>query len=126
MLPILSQEIQPSFFQGIRHWLCYCASLFSIQVPGLHHSYVSREPETSIKQKCYKKYSDNGKRVVHNMPLLVFQERLVVHFDTRFKQKSIVRPTRIKTPSVVCIHILYKPIDIYISTTKHKYEGPTL
>ena len=64
-------------------------------------SCVRMEPETPVKHKCYKKYSVSGKRVVRKMPLHLFQERLIEHFDIRFKQKSIVWPTRIKTPSVI-------------------------
>ena len=35
------------------------------------------------------KYTINGKRIVKNMPLSIFQDRLVEHFDIRFKKNDI-------------------------------------
>ena len=34
------------------------------------------------------KYEVDGKRIVRKMPLHLFQERLVEHFDIRFKKKK--------------------------------------
>ena len=47
------------------------------------------------------KYTINGKRVVKNMSLSIFQDRLVEHFDIRFKKNDIVWPRRINTPAVI-------------------------
>ena len=43
----------------------------------------------------------NGKRVVSKMPLDVFQQYLVEHFDIRFKQNDIVWPCRINKPIMI-------------------------
>ena len=47
------------------------------------------------------KYTVDGKRIVRKMPLKVFQERLIHHFDIRFKNKDIEWPKRLRTPTVV-------------------------
>ena len=44
--PVGHQNIHPSFFQGIRHRLCYRANLFSIQVPSFHPS----KPHTPVRR----------------------------------------------------------------------------
>ena len=51
-----------------------------------------------ISDQC-KKYTIQNKRVVHKMPLSLFQLCLVNHFDIRFKQKTIVWPQRIDKPN---------------------------
>ena len=49
----------------------------------------------------FDEYTVNGKRVVAKMPLNVFQNCLVKHFDIRFKQNDIVWPRRIPKPQVI-------------------------
>ena len=49
----------------------------------------------------FDKYVVDGKRIVRKMPLHRFQDRLVHHFDIRFKMKKIVWPVRIKQPSAI-------------------------
>ena len=44
----------------------------------------------------FKKYALDGKRVVSKLPHEVFQERLIHHFDTRFKRQKIKQPVRKK------------------------------
>ena len=47
------------------------------------------------------KYTVNGKRIVKKIPLSIFQDRLVEHFDIRFKKNDIVWPRRINTPAAI-------------------------
>ena len=49
----------------------------------------------------FKKYTCGNKRIVSKMPLSLFQQCLVNHFDIRFKQKSITWPRHIKLPQVM-------------------------
>jgi hypothetical protein len=42
----------------------------------------------------FDKYTINNKRIISKMPLKIFQERLIHHFDIRFKKKDIVWPQR--------------------------------
>jgi hypothetical protein len=44
----------------------------------------------------FKKYSLEGKRVVSKIPLEIFQERLIHHFDMRFRKNDIKWPQRKK------------------------------
>ena len=57
--------------------------------------------ELPTNKSTYDKYTIDGKRVVKNMPLSIFQDRLVEHFDIRFKKNDIVWPKRMKTPSAI-------------------------
>ena len=52
-------------------------------------------------KSTYDKYTIDGKRVVKNMPLSIFQDRLVEHFNIRFKKNDIVWPKRMKTPFAI-------------------------
>ena len=45
-------------------------------------------------------YSKDGYRVVSDMPLDLFQNRLIEHFDIRFKDNDIVWPKRTKKPRI--------------------------
>ena len=45
----------------------------------------------------FKKYSIGGKRIVSKIPLDIFQERLIHHFDLCYKKNDIKRPCRKKT-----------------------------
>ena len=51
---------------------------------------------TEYPEVFFDKYTKNGKRVVRDLPLNVFQERLVHHFDIRFKKNDIAWPKRRK------------------------------
>ena len=46
----------------------------------------------------YEKYTINGKRIVAKMPLNVFRNCLINHFDIRFKMNTIEWPTHINKP----------------------------
>ena len=59
----------------------------------------AREESNSAHTQDFEKYVVDGKRVVKLMPLEIFQERLVEHFDIRYKQKSIVWPARLSKPT---------------------------
>ena len=45
------------------------------------------------------KYTVNGKRVVSKMPLSLFKQCLVNHFDIRFKKHDIIWPSRLIKPN---------------------------
>ena len=51
---------------------------------------------TKYEKDYFKKYSLGGKRVVSKIPLDIFQERLIHHFDIRFKNNDIKWPQRKK------------------------------
>jgi len=51
---------------------------------------------TEYEDNFFNKYSVEGKRVVSKLPLNVFQERLIHHFDIRFKKNDIEWPKRKK------------------------------
>ena len=51
-----------------------------------------------ISEQC-RPYTVDGKRVVSKMPLSLFQNCLVNHFDIRFKHKTIGWPQRCKKPN---------------------------
>ena len=55
---------------------------------------VARNTEYPV--NFFNKYSVNGRRIVSKMPLNVFQERLIHHFDIRFKNNDIQWPQRSK------------------------------
>ena len=46
----------------------------------------------------FKKYTVGNRRIVSKMPLSLFQQCLVNHFDIRFKQNTIVWPRHMKLP----------------------------
>ena len=49
----------------------------------------------SYDQHSFEQYTVNNKRIVSKMPLKLFQERLIHHFDIRFKKNDIVWPQRL-------------------------------
>ena len=51
---------------------------------------------TEYTDKYFDKYTIEGKRLVSKLPLDVFQERLIHHFDIRFKKNDIQWPQRTK------------------------------
>ena len=46
-------------------------------------------------------YEFNDRRIVRNMPIDIFQQKLIEHFDIRFKRKSIKWPSQCKSPSII-------------------------
>ena len=62
---------------------------------------IRNVPHASLNMTSFKKYTVNGKRVICKMPLYKFQNRLIEHFDIRFKRNTIVWPQRMKTPTVI-------------------------
>ena len=48
----------------------------------------------------FKKYTINGKRIVAKMPLNLFREYLINHFDIRYKMKTIEWPRHIPDPII--------------------------
>ena len=57
--------------------------------------YATTQNTTVDSSFKYEKYTVNNKRIVSKMPLEIFQQCLVNHFDIRFKQNDIVWPQRI-------------------------------
>ena len=58
-------------------------------------SYPS-EKFVSVDESIFKEFTENGKRVVRKMPLDLFRQCLINHFDIRFKTNSIQWPKHIK------------------------------
>ena len=56
----------------------------------------SSSNHTRYEKDFFKKYSLDGNRVVSKLPLDIFQERLIHHFDLRFKKNDIKWPKRKK------------------------------
>ena len=54
--------------------------------------YATTQNATVDSSFKYEKYTVNNKRIVSKMPLEIFQQCLVNHFDIRFKQNDIVWP----------------------------------
>ena len=52
----------------------------------------------NLSKRCAK-FKRNGKRMVSLMPLKLFRECLVQHFDIRFKHNDIIWPARFNRPS---------------------------
>ena len=57
---------------------------FSMQRLNRHDDDEVIRKGTEYPEVFFDKYTKNGKRVVRDLPLNVFQERLVHHFDIRF------------------------------------------
>jgi len=67
---------------------------FSMQRLNRHEDSVVISPGTEYAPGFFDKYMSKGKRVVRKLPLHVFQERLVHHFDIRFKTNELAWPKR--------------------------------
>ena len=67
---------------------------FSMQRLNRHEDSVVISPGTEYESGFFEKYMSKGKRVVRKLPLHVFQERLVHHFDIRFKTNELAWPKR--------------------------------
>ena len=67
-------------------------------ISRLNHNFALNEDEdsddtdndTNITSLSFEKYTVNGKRIVHEMPLTLFRKCLVQHFDIKFKRNEIV------------------------------------
>ena len=61
-----------------------------------------REKDTVQANDCnLDEYEVNNIRIVRNMPIEIFQAKLIEHFDIRFKRNSIKWPSRCKTKSTI-------------------------
>ena len=58
-----------------------------------YDSYVDNNTDIS---KICDKYSSNGKRIVSRMPLSLFRQCLINHFDIRYKKNDIVWPRNVR------------------------------
>ena len=67
---------------------------FSMQRLNRHEEDNDIRRGTHYVEGFFDKYTKDGKRVVRKMPLQVFQERLVHHFDIRFKRNDLSWPKR--------------------------------
>ena len=67
---------------------------FSINRLTKHRSEPKISKGENYSTNFFDKHTVNGKRVVQKMPLQVFQERLVHHFDIRFKNNDVKWPKR--------------------------------
>ena len=67
---------------------------FSMQRLNRHEDSVVINPGTEYGPDYFEKYMIKGKRIVRKLPLHVFQERLVHHFDIRFKTNELAWPKR--------------------------------
>ena len=67
---------------------------FSMQRLNRHQEKPTIRPGTKYNDKFFDKYTKDGKRIVRKLPLDVFQERLIHHFDIRFKNNDITWPKR--------------------------------
>ena len=54
---------------------------------------------TKYPNRFFDRFTVNGKRIVCTMPLKVFQERLIHHFDIKFKNNDVQWPKRTKHES---------------------------
>lgn len=67
---------------------------FSMQRLNRHGDNEIIRKGTEYPNDFFNKYTMNGKRLVRKLPLKVFQERLIHHFDIRFKMNSLSWPKR--------------------------------
>ena len=70
---------------------------FSMQRLNSHEDNEEIRFGTDYDVNFFDKYCHNGKRVVRKIPLEIFQERLVHHFDIRFKTNDLAWPKRKNT-----------------------------
>ena len=73
---------------------------FSMQRLNRHSNDPKSNNATKYDDKFFDKYTTNGKRIVRKLPMSVFQERLIHHFDIRFKRNDIIWPKRTKPDNV--------------------------
>ena len=78
---------------------------FAINRLQQNKSYVTRIDHAGINlQKDnadLDQYLVDGRRVVRKMPMKLFQECLIEHFEIRFKENTVVWPSRCKTQMVL-------------------------
>jgi hypothetical protein len=70
---------------------------FSMERLNRNRSNVNMIHIPKYDDNFFKKYTINGKRIVRKIPLDIFQERLIHHFDIRFKRNDIIWPRRIES-----------------------------
>jgi hypothetical protein len=68
---------------------------FAIERLTREHEQGTKSTRTVYRQSFFDKYSVNNKRIVSKMPLKLFQDRLIQHFDIRFKRNDISWPKRL-------------------------------
>jgi hypothetical protein len=73
---------------------------FSIERLNRHSNEPNSSNATKYEDNFFDKYSNNGKRIVRKLPMHIFQERLIHHFDIRFKKNDIVWPKRTKPDNI--------------------------
>ena len=73
---------------------------FSMQRLNRHSNDPKSNNATKYDDKFFDKYTTNGKRIVRKLPMSIFQERLIHHFDIRFKRNDIIWPKRTKPDNV--------------------------
>ena len=69
---------------------------FSISRLNRNLSRFANDDNNTIHESIFKEYTINGKRVVNKMPLDLFRQCLINHFDIRFKMNSIKWPKHLK------------------------------
>ena len=78
------------------------ATPFSITRLNRNINCQSTNDNTQIHQSCFDDYTMNGKRIVRKMPLSLFRQCLVNHFDIRFKNDLVKWPKQFKNkPSAI-------------------------
>jgi len=101
---------EKNYYKSNRLSMPFALQRLHTEVPetGLRLGTMKNSDENLVKdiakkgqRKCANKYTINGKRVVKNMPLSIFQDRLVEHLNIRFKKNDINWPRRMKTPSAI-------------------------
>ena len=66
---------------------------FSMQRLNRHDDNEIIRNGTEHPEDYFDKHTKNGKRIVRKLPLKVFQERLIHHFDMHFKRNDMFCPT---------------------------------
>ena len=74
---------------------------FSLQRLNRHDDGDVIQKGTEYPPNFWNKYIINDKRVVRKLPLKVFQERLIHHFDIRFKKNNLSWPKRSRKTKTV-------------------------
>ena len=76
--------------------------VFSFARLNRNLSEVSNDNESLINPSVFDEYTIGGHRIVKNIPLKLFKQYLVNHFDIKFNENSIKWPSQLKNkPSVI-------------------------
>ena len=63
---------------------------------------LQHDPNSIIHSSLFDEYTIDGKRIIQKMPLKIFRQCLIHHFDICFQMKSIKWPSKKKnTPSLI-------------------------